>query len=462
MQSAPSFDTLEPKIQAHLDALGFHSVGSYRIWCHKQGLDKGLSKSDAQIAEEGALFRRLQEEAKPPPEKGHRPGTARSITKAYKSRHGVAIDLDAMFQATADQAERDALHRLLIHLEKYTRIPFEVGARLARHHRAWVRPPENWFPSSRQKMDQLGGLANHLLAKYDVPLFMGHAWLDDDNTSKRGQRWFLHIGKGGSIRNLECDIHLTRRMAHQFRKAPTNLPLPMAVRWAQCVGMGGSRSLAYEIVRSRLRHFLKNEPFWAAVVRFFVSHPLLEPSHVGPVVDYIYNQKFVPRETETPDGQVIHDPPPQPNLVMKGRSVDKLLREVATWHSEMAHRDSVTWVEWPGSRIDGYSIKERDTATGLDLTWRIVELRNSHDLTREGSLMHHCIYSYRDRCESGDFSVFSVQVEVPAGGWQHILTLAVDNDERVVTEFRGKYNLRPYERKALGKKGDLQLDLNYS
>ena len=47
--SVPIADRLDEKLKRHIDALGFHSVGAYRIWCHKQGLDKGLDKSDEQL-----------------------------------------------------------------------------------------------------------------------------------------------------------------------------------------------------------------------------------------------------------------------------------------------------------------------------------------------------------------------------------------------------------------------------
>ncbi len=53
--TAPSYASIDPKLQDHLDALGFHSVGSYRIWCHKQGLDKRLAKTDEQLVDEAAL-----------------------------------------------------------------------------------------------------------------------------------------------------------------------------------------------------------------------------------------------------------------------------------------------------------------------------------------------------------------------------------------------------------------------
>ena len=284
--TAPSYASIDPKLQDHLDALGFHSVGSYRIWCHKQGLDKRLAKTDEQLVDEAALFPRLQAKAQPSPKKGHRPGTVRTLTKIYNGARGGWTHPEAMFDAAADQAERDALLRILVHLETYTGISWWVGARLAKHHAEWLRPVEEWYPHGENVELQVGALANHLLARYDAPLFMGRAWLDDGATARRCQSWFLHIARDGNIRSMDTEIHLTRCMAHAFPRAPDNLTIPMALRWAQCVGMGASRDLAHAIVRSRLRFHKgdENEPFWATAVLHLVGHPMLDPMHAGPII----------------------------------------------------------------------------------------------------------------------------------------------------------------------------------
>ena len=54
---------------------------------------------------------------------------------------------------------------------------------------------------------------------------------------------------------------------------------------------------------------------------------MLDPDMVGPIVDYINHQKFVPSE----EGE-----PPQPSYTKKGRSAVKLLRQVEEWHERLA------------------------------------------------------------------------------------------------------------------------------
>jgi hypothetical protein len=324
--TAPSYASIDPELQDHLDALGFHFVGSYRIWCHKQGLDKRLAKTDEQLVDEAALFLRLQAKAQPSPKKGHCPGTVRTLTKIYNGARGGWTHPEAMFDAAADQAERDALLRILVHLETYTGISWWVGARLAKHHAEWLRPVEEWYPHGENVELQVGALANHLLARYDAPLFMGRAWLDGA-TARRCQSWFLHIARGGNIRSMDTEIHLTRRMAHAFPRAPDNLTIPMALRWAQCVGMGASRDLAHAIVR--LAASIPQGRRERALLGYRRSPPS-GPSHARPDArrSHYRNQRFVPVETVGPDGQISQGAPPQPSLVMKGRSIDKLLRQV--------------------------------------------------------------------------------------------------------------------------------------
>ena len=40
-------------------------MGAYRIWCYKQGLDKGLDKDEKQLLQERGLFQRYQEMRRP-------------------------------------------------------------------------------------------------------------------------------------------------------------------------------------------------------------------------------------------------------------------------------------------------------------------------------------------------------------------------------------------------------------
>ncbi|MBT4500285.1 MAG: hypothetical protein HOC74_21340 [Gemmatimonadetes bacterium] len=457
---APTRDSLDERLQRHIDALGFHSVGSYRIWCHKQGFDKGFDKDDAQLQKERDRFQHQEETRRPDPKPDYRPHTVRIITATYEGKTRVSEGLAQAFDATADGEERQALWRLLVHCEKYAKT--SGAASLARHHRDWLRPLEDWFPQSQSRKRQFSELVRYLFANYDVPLFMDSVWHQEDSPGARHQQaWFKHMGLGGNIRKLDTGITLTRRMAHLFLQAPGHYTVPMAMRRAQVLAMGGNVDLVKAVVGSRLRDFMEDEPFWETVVRFLANQPMLEPTYVGPIIDYIYNQKFVGRRIPGADGTFVQGKPPLPNMTMKGRSINKLLRQVDEWHEGLALDEHEDWVEWPSCGVRGYQCEEEDNYFEAPLHWSIVELCDSWALVQESQIMHHCVRTYIPRCVRGEGSVWSLQVAVGGEERQPVLTISMDNKRKVITEFRGKHNMQPNDKKRLARNHQLESSYLY-
>ena len=108
--------------------------------------------------------------------------------------------------------------------------------------------------------------------------FTDGAWHQKDLTFiRRQQAWFMHVAQGGNIRAMDTEIALTKRMAHLIFAVPDVESVSMGLRWAQFLGMGGSRNLVLAVVRSRLRDFMEDEPFWATVVLFLANQPMLDP-----------------------------------------------------------------------------------------------------------------------------------------------------------------------------------------
>lgn len=218
---------------------------------------------------------------RPDPKPDYRPSQVRFITLAYEGKtSGIWEGWTRLFANVEDPAERKAFYRLLVHCEKYARIDGKLLAPLARYHRAWLRPMEDWYPQSQNKRRQFGALVRHLLARYEVPFFMDGAW--------RG-----------------------------------------------------------------------------------------------------------------PDGNLAEGPPLQPHFTMKGRSIDKLLRQVEAWHGDFALDQHVDWEEWSNSGLRGYECEEEDGPLGVTLRWSVRELCDSWALAKEGQAMCHCVKSYARRCAKG-------------------------------------------------------------
>ena len=342
----------------HISELGLESVEAYRAWCRRHGLSDYRNKGEGLRKKELGLILRQRSEAALAGRKRHsrRPGDIiwmiydRDLDGASLNRQDLRKIHDAFVSLEGDDEARACYLGLLLHCEKNADLlgvkpavgrlgpqegnTFVEGlAALARWRDSWLRPLEEWMPDSHNSRRQFGSLARHLLARYAVPRFMDVAWFQmDSEETRRQQGWFVHVGVGGNIRTADIPVHLTKKMAHLFLQAPDAYTIEEALRWGQVLGLGGEVPLVRAINETRLGSTFECEPFWKTVIHFFVNNPMLDPDQVGPVVDYLYNQKYVPQEIVQPGGVVDRRLPAQPNLGMKGRSADKLVRQVEAWH----------------------------------------------------------------------------------------------------------------------------------
>ena len=479
------------ELKAHIKKLGLQSEADYQKWCKNRGLGDGLYKSKHQRQKERDLASRTQGEALLSRSRGltrNRVSTLRLLYDKAVPKGRLGADYlyrvrAAFFRLEADPPARRAYLELLLAVEPHERLfglepaLAHFGERpgntwleglvgIARLHASWVRPLEDWRPESHNARRQFGHLARHQLAQYsEVPFCLDAAWFGgDEDEAQRRQGWFLHLGGGGSMRTApDLPLRLTKRMAHVFLQAENHYTPEQALRCAQVIGQGGSQTLVDAILQTRIGHTFEHEPFWSSVVTFFVRNPMLDPAHVGPIVDYLHDQKFVRAERLLPGGEVEFDEPPQPNLSMKSRSVDKLLGQVEQWHQELANRrigeeDQETarpasrraarnrrrpLLEWTAGAIADFEFKENDVPRKERVCWTIHELRSNRELAAEGKAMSHCVLSYAKSCRSGGKSIWSLGVRIGKGQRRQVLTIALDPSTRRVTEVRGRYNALP-------------------
>jgi hypothetical protein len=323
---------------------------------------------------------------------------------------------------------------------------------LAQRHRQWLRALEDWKPESHNTRRQFGSLVRHLLAYYDVPAFMDAAWFEGENaTARQHQDWFLYIANGQNIRTtMDLPVALTKKAAHHFLKAPRDFSIVGALRWGQVHGMGGDEYLARAVAGSRLAEILPDEPFWATVLQFFVNSPMLDRAQIGPMVDYLYHQKFVPQDVLDPNGQVERTGAPEPDLVMKGRTAAALQRRVEEWHRQLARETKRPPREWMRSGIGEFRLLQRDASTReTTLCWTIQELLSSKELQEEGRAMHNCVATYADSCAQGGCSIWALRLSVAHEATRrHIMTIEVDNKARAIVQARGPCNTTPNDRRA--------------
>ncbi len=177
-QAVPRFDQLDARMRSHLEGLGFSTVGGYRVWCHRQGLGGHLDKSDAQRVAERERARQLGGKLEPQVSHSYRRGQAEFIEQASRG----AVDpeqadnwLVLLFAVTTDAGERQALRQLLLHVEKFTRIPWDAAAGLVPQYHKWRQPVDRFFPTHSTRSGELIELTRHLLGHDDVPALRNRA-----------------------------------------------------------------------------------------------------------------------------------------------------------------------------------------------------------------------------------------------------------------------------------------------
>ncbi len=348
--------------------------------------------------------------------------------------------------------EREALFRLLshcvdldVHFVDRSGIFQPVGARTFANaisgvvmlHKDWLRPVEDWKPNSYNLYKQFSSLVRHLFAKYTIPLFFDDAFFTGNATH---QSWFVHVGFGYNIRQApHLPFALTKKAAHHMMTAPSDFDVNGALRWGQIHSMGGDERLVRAVLKTRAANLFTDNEFWESVFRWFKQNPMLDTAQYAPLIDYIYNQKFVPSvPNEVPNGPRLL--PPQPNLSMKDRSVDATIRAMEEWHKQTGRIRKAGEKWWNASGIPEFNHVEGEHRKRL---FTVTELLNAAELREEGSAMYHCVGSYSYSCATGRTSVWSIKQVEPDGTVIRLLTVEVDNQSRSIRQARGKYNEKP-------------------
>jgi hypothetical protein len=454
----------EASLRQHLHALGLGSTQEYKDWCRQQGFSSHLYKGSQQQQRERLTASRIVATAKLA-ESSKKPNFSKTIVDAFAGSLQSQSPWLSTIRRVSEAAGKDRhvkakLLDLLLHVQSRTefldtspalpQLGHQAGntwidGLLALAHRwwSWRRPVEEWTPHTHNTRRQFASLARHLLAEYPVPTFMDAVWfMGVGKAAIQRQHWFSHIGSGNNIRTADTPIPLTKRMAHYFMQAPGDCMVDQALRWGQVVGLGGTPRLARAIMASRLGEYFENDAFWITVIRFFIENPMLDLVHVGPIIDYLHDQRFVSRQEFVAAGVFERRPPAQPNLTMKGQNPATLLRQVEQWHRQLGKEADQIKGEWASSGIGGFDgIEGREGSTSLR-RWTIREILNGRVLATEGRIMHHCVASYAHSCARRVTSIWSLQMHNHEGS-QRILTVEVRLSSKTICQARGKRNVMP-------------------
>ena len=456
-QQASEIEPLSPRMRRHLGRLGLRTRADYGKWCRAHGFADSDAKTAYDLEEELEARERDQCRAvrqarlHANPKKLIEEACAGDIDPAEVTRPQLQAFVTSIAKSAPDSTSRRSLCTLLLKVKAEADFLLEgvsfmgrsyayIDAliRLNERRRQWIAPLESWRPASHNARRQFSSLARHLTARYPVPSFMDQAWFRTDDNADGYRNWFVQLGAGKNIRTLETPIPLTKAMAHHFLQAPEDYSIEGAIRWGQVHALGGGSRLTGALLGTRIGQDFRENEFWASVIRFFVANPLLDRQHVGPIVDFLYAQKFETREVVVGPGRVEAHLPPQPGLTMHGRTPNTLLAQVERWHRELGRASAAERLYFRRS-----GVKELSLRTGKDgeQEWRIRELLSGADLIAEGRVMKHCVASYARSCAAGHCSIWAMELETPLGKEKR-QTIEVTSD-RVIVQCRGKQNRLP-------------------
>ncbi len=291
--------------------------------------------------------------------------------------------------------------------------------------RQWIRPASEWTGVSRRVADKrkiLAMLANHLFCQYEVPYFMGEAWLTRNTLHID---WFLHLGRGKNIRTAaELPFALTKKEAHFFTQAPKKTSIERAFRYAQLMALGATSRLYAELINSPMGTDYKHHDFWTEVIHFFLRQKMLPMYQVRPIVDFVYAQRLGDNGSHT--------------FSMKGRSLKAVVRQMELWH-ETLYLDQRQLLydidtKWEGVGLDDWEY------FGQEGAYVIREITNYKDLLKEGKIMGHCVASYIHKILEEHTTIWSLKC-LDGSHEIHTLTIELVYDE--VRQVRGERNRLP-------------------
>lgn len=441
-------NTLPGAMKRHIEQLGISSIDEYKSWCKKNNFSAGLNKDSQQRRNELSKIAIQNIDGLMSNEKKSR-NLKDVIPKIYngeltpdKLRNDITKEIAQIFQ---NQEQSENLLNLLLNIEEKSELLDDIRFvkaihTISKYSNRWIRPIQSWKVKKHNRNRQFADLLRHLFVAYDMPAFMDNVWFAD-NSSHHG--WYIHIGSGQNIRSApDFPVPLTKKMAHHFLKAPKQYSIEEAIRWGQVQALGGDKRLTDALRETHLITDFSNDDFWLSVIRFFIANPMLDVSHVNPIVDFIQNQRFTIRQIIVNRGEAEEIDPPQPNFTMKGRTAETLLHQVNEWHRQLGRETRGGHFQWTRSNIGEVQIMQGSKGKGNERIWEIRELLSSNELIDEGRRMNHCVSTYGKSCHARKTSIWTLEVN-EKDKIRKVLTIEVLLAKKLIRQIRGKSNRLP-------------------
>lgn len=422
-------------LMQHIKSLGLSSIKEYTSWCKANGIGQGLNKTEALRKKELKILKEQQLQSAMKNNKERLKPLANRLedisqSEKIMSHFSYGSGFSASFQQTLQRLDKEVQKDYLSFLSKvgkkskllgdnfYIEALYQVYLKRAN----FIRKVEDWVPKTKNQHRQFSAFLRHCFTKYQIPEFMDSAWLGRDlNVDPKPVEWFLWVAEGKNLRKApDLPIVLTKQMAHLVLDAPNSYNFYQALRYGQILSMNGDHRLAEAVNQTFLSRRFGNEEFWTSVIQFFIQNPFLDRHQVGPIVDYLQNQKYTAQA-------------PQPGLTMKGRNPQALLDQVEVWHKSIQKAKGGGLVRWDSCGVAEFS-KEIKTANSTSV-WTVEEMVTSKELQDDSRKLHHCVASYVQSCVNKRCAIFSVRLD-----GERVATIEVVPLQNMIVQAREKYN----------------------
>lgn len=370
-----------------------------------------------------------------------------------KRRHEAERDRIAAYEATLRQVVRPV--RQPPDFKRALDEAFDGFGNAIRCRDAW-RPQLKTRDGRRLRL----AAARHLFAIYPVAAHLEHIWLDgsglDANEIRLRKRWYIAAAGGQSLYKVGAGEWLTRKEVHCFLNPPAALDFCETFWLAIVRTYTDDLGIAQRVARSKISRTPRGDlAFWREAARFFALNPL-PIEEIDDLCDHLA-------------ARLERDP----QYSLRGRTLESLQRQMQDWHRDIAmvarieaarRRTAVLRAAgagvrpskddgcWAGSPLANWSWRPSDRkANTRGEEFAVMQITKADDLVAESRAMHHCVWTYAEKCIAGQASIWSLR-RPGVGRADRMLTIELDPRNRAV-QVRGFGNrtARQDELQILGR-----------
>lgn len=332
---------------------------------------------------------------------------------------------EALFQSRINSLTKNVKEKLNIEKPLIDEVPAELRELALRPYLDFTVKTKS---SNREK--QLLELVKHMYVKYPVSKVLEKAWVVNNQQTNQYQnnrqqpiyrnekfnfrKWYICVATGGSLYKEHCKEIMTKKEVHIFLTCKMDLTLNQTLFFAVARAASASDGIAARIAKSKISEKPFNE-FWINCTRFFAVHHPESINQLSDLTDFLDAKRLEDNKF---------------TVMGFGYTLKSLLDKMRDWHYALRRLKVLGSYSWEGFPIDDHTFEKVNEHKKI-ITWNFHQIKNTKELSAEGTAMHHCVFSYKDRCIKGSCSIWSLSSE-DMGVSKRRVTIEVNEYGRIV------------------------------